>query len=214
MKRGFEVATKNKETGALWGNTKMPVRSTSGAVGYDFFAAEDVCIPSIWSSPDYNSLSSVIDLECLKELILTQEGSRKTRDKIAFSMNNGEFPKEFLQDEDIVEAIQKLTAPTKVHTGIKAYFPKEEGLFLFNRSGNPKLGLVLANSVGVVDSDYYSCKLNDGEIMFSFYNFSMLDYHVKAGDKIGQGLFLPVLFADDDNCENVEREGGHGSTGK
>jgi dUTP pyrophosphatase len=44
-----------------------------------------------------------------------------------------------------------------IPVGVKAYMQPTEVLFLFDRSSNPKKkGLVLINSVGVIDSDYYN----------------------------------------------------------
>ena len=83
----------------------------------------------------------------------------------------------------------KKFAPTLVHTGIKAGMEDDEVLYLYNRSSNPKRGLVLANSVGVIDADYYGNKSNDGEIMFAFYNIFPWSTTLKVGDKIGQGVF-------------------------
>lgn len=55
--------------------------------------------------------------------------------------------------------------PVVVWTNVKAYMGNDEVLKLYNRSSNPKkLGLLLANAVGVIDSDYYSNKDNDGNI--------------------------------------------------
>ena len=102
--------------------------------------------------------------------------------------------------------------PTLVKTGVKAYMQQDEALFLYNRSGNPfKKGLVMANSVGVVDSDYYSNPDNDGHIMFAFYNFYPVDVEIKKGERIGQGVFEKFLKADDDSAAE-ERKGGFGST--
>ena len=104
--------------------------------------------------------------------------------------------------------------PTFIKTGIKAYMGEDEVLYLYNRSSNPKKkGLVMANSVGVVDSDYYNNPDNEGHIMFAFYNFLPEDTVVKKGDRIGQGVFAKFLKADDDNA-NAERIGGFGSTNK
>ncbi len=104
--------------------------------------------------------------------------------------------------------------PTLIKTGIKAYMQEDEVLYLYNRSSNPiKKGLVMANSVGVIDSDYYSNPDNDGHIMFAFYNFYPFDITVNKGDKIGQGVFQTYLKADNDKT-NKERTGGFGSTGK
>lgn len=104
--------------------------------------------------------------------------------------------------------------PTLVKTGIKAYMGNDEVLELYNRSSNPKKGLVLANSVGIVDADYYSNEDNDGNIMFAFFNMSEKDVEVKKGDKIGQAIFRKYLLADNDNCSGDERKGGFGSTGE
>lgn len=104
--------------------------------------------------------------------------------------------------------------PVRVETGVKAYFPQDEVLKLFNRSSNPsKRGLVLANSVGIGDSDYYGNAGNDGHYMFEFINISGAPIHIEVGDKIGQGIFEKVRHVDDDDADG-ERVGGHGSTGE
>lgn len=103
--------------------------------------------------------------------------------------------------------------PTMVGTGIKAQMGEDEVLMMYNRSGNPKLGLVLANGVGVVDSDYFENPGNDGHIFFAFFNFSPEDVLVSKGQKIGQGVFQKFLLTDDDKTTDI-RVGGFGSTGK
>ena len=103
--------------------------------------------------------------------------------------------------------------PTMVGTGIKAQMDEDEVLMMYNRSGNPKLGLVLANGVGVVDSDYFENPGNDGHIFFAFFNFSPEDVLVKKHQRIGQGVFQKFLLTNDD-VEAGERTGGFGSTGK
>lgn len=104
--------------------------------------------------------------------------------------------------------------PTLIKTGLKAYMEDDEALMLYNRSSNPgKKGLVLANSVGVVDKDYYGNADNDGNIMFAFYNIKSEPVKIKKGDVIGQGIFHKYLITDDDYAEG-ERVGGFGSTNK
>lgn len=104
--------------------------------------------------------------------------------------------------------------PTLVKTGLKAYFPSDEVLMLYNRSSNPfKKGLVLANSVGIIDADYYENPDNDGHFMYAFYNFFDQDLEIKKGDIIGQAIFQKYLTADADNATG-ERIGGFGSTSK
>ena len=117
--------------------------------------------------------------------------------------------------EDVtIPSFKKGSVPTLVKTGLKAYMKDDEYLMLCNRSSNPKKkGLVLANSVGIVDSDYYENPDNDGHIMFAFYNIKDVDVEIKKGDAIGQGIFQKFLAVDNDNAEG-ERIGGFGSTSK
>ena len=104
--------------------------------------------------------------------------------------------------------------PTLVKTGIKAYMQEDEFLMLCNRSSNPgKKGLVMANSVGIIDSDYYGNPDNDGAFMYAFYNFFDHDLEIKKGDVIGQAIFQKFYVADGDTAEG-KRMGGFGSTSK
>ena len=117
--------------------------------------------------------------------------------------------------EDIViPAFKRGNKPTLVKTGLKSYMEDDEMLLLYNRSSNPgKKGLILANSVGVVDKDYYGNQDNDGHIMFAFYNVKEEDAEIKKGDAIGQAIFEKFLVADGD-IEEGTRVGGFGSTNK
>ena len=109
----------------------------------------------------------------------------------------------------VFEAGQK---PTLVKTGLKAYMQDDEVLFLYNRSSNPsKKGLVMANSVGVIDKDYYGNPDNDGHFMFSFFNIKSEPIQIKKGDAIGQAIFQKYLITDDDSAEGA-RTGGFGTT--
>ena len=117
-------------------------------------------------------------------------------------------------EDCIIPSFKKGNKPTLVKTGIKAYMQEDEVLILANRSSNPgKKGLILANSIGVIDSDYYGNEDNDGHIMFAFYNIKDEDVEIKKGDAIGQAIFQKYLVTDDDAAEG-ERAGGFGSTNK
>ena len=117
-------------------------------------------------------------------------------------------------EDVIVPSFKKGDKPTLVKTGLKAYMQDDEVLMLYNRSSNPKKkGLILANSVGVVDKDYYGNSDNDGHIMFAFYNIKDEDIEIKKGEAIGQGVFQKYLVVDDDIAEGT-RVGGFGSTNK
>ena len=105
-------------------------------------------------------------------------------------------------EDTVIPSFKKGMAPTLVKTGIKAYMQDDEVLMLYNRSSNPKKkGLILANSVGVVDKDYYGNEDNDGHIMFAFYNIKEEDITIKKGEAIGQAVFQKYFVTDDDNAQ-------------
>lgn len=114
--------------------------------------------------------------------------------------------------EDVVIPAYKFgTKPTLIPTGLKAYCAEDEYYMLVNRSSGPKKGFVMANSIGIVDSDYYNNEANEGHFYFQYFNFSDKDLEVKKGDVIGQVIFQKYLTVDDDKAEGV-RAGGFGST--
>lgn len=163
----------------------LPVRATMNAAGYDFEAAEDVVIPSFIKLIADQGVTSV--KHALKWL-----GSE--------------------HDEREQLEMAKKIKPVLVPTGIKSYMKDDEYLQLANRSSNPlKRFLLLANGIGVIDSDYYNNVDNEGHIMFQFVNFGLKDVHIKKGERIGQGTFIQFLKADDDYSE-VKRVGGFGSS--
>lgn len=117
-------------------------------------------------------------------------------------------------EDTIVPAFKPGQKPTLIKTGLKAYCQPDEFYMLCNRSSNPgKKGLVMANSVGIIDCDYYGNEDNDGHFMYAYYNFFDHDVEIKKGDVIGQVIFMKYLIVDDDNATGV-RKGGFGSTSK
>ena len=101
-----------------------------------------------------------------------------------------------------------------VPTGVKAYMQANEVLYLYDRSSNPrKKGLVLINSVGVIDGDYYGNPANEGHIFAQMRNITDETVVVEAGERIVQAVFSPFLLADGDDADGI-RTGGFGSTGK
>lgn len=118
---------------------------------------------------------------------------------------------------DLKVAEQTIIEPGKialVPTGVKAYMQPNEVLYLYDRSSNPdKRGVVLINSVGVIDSDYYNNSKNEGHIFALMKNISQETVTLDAGLRIVQGVFAPYLLADNDETVEV-RTGGFGSTGQ
>ena len=121
----------------------------------------------------------------------------------------GNFSKFIKGDKEYLEI-----KPTLVKTGLKSYFGEDEVLMLANRSSNPgKKGLILANSLGIIESDYYGNPDNDGHLMYAYYNFFPVDITIKKHDTIGQAYFQNFLKVDNDNADGI-RTGGFGSTDK
>lgn len=101
-----------------------------------------------------------------------------------------------------------------IPTGIKVYMDENEWLGIYIRSSLAiKYGLILANSVAVIDSDYYNNPDNEGHLMLPIRNVSGMPYTVKKGDRIAQGIFHRYYKVDNDSADG-DRTGGIGSTGK
>ena len=118
---------------------------------------------------------------------------------------------------DIYSPIDVIIMPQEMQmiwTNIKAQFEADEVLLLCVTSGMGKRGIMVANTIGVIDSDYYGNISNDGNLGFRLYNFGKEPYEIKAGDKIGQGIFMKFLTVDDEEEISSTRVGGFGSTVK
>jgi len=103
-----------------------------------------------------------------------------------------------------------------VPTGIKAYMQAGEVLTLNIRSSMAvKHQLMLANSVGIIDADYYNNPDNEGHILVALVNFGKEDFAISKGERVAQGIFLNYLTTDHDFAgAGNKRQGGFGSTGK
>jgi dUTP pyrophosphatase len=75
-----------------------------------------------------------------------------------------------------------------------------------------KHGIVLGNSIGLIDSDY------QGPLMISCWNRGHTSYTIQPGERIAQLVILPIVrvqFEIVDTFEESTRgEGGFGSTGQ
>ena len=103
-----------------------------------------------------------------------------------------------------------------VPTGVKAYMEPDEVLYIHIRSSLAvKRQLVLMNSVGVVDADYYNNPDNEGHIFIALWNRGREPVEIAAGERLAQGVFMKYLTVDEDEAgAGKDRQGGFGSTGK
>ncbi|MGL4426022.1 MAG: dCTP deaminase domain-containing protein [Cetobacterium sp.] len=100
-----------------------------------------------------------------------------------------------------------------IWTDVKACFGEDEALLMNVRSSMGMNGVMMGNSSGWVESDYYNNPKNDGNLGVCLYNFGDEGYNIEIGDRIAQVMFINYLTSDNGNTEK-ERDGGYGSTGK
>lgn len=101
----------------------------------------------------------------------------------------------------------------KMPTGIRCKMDEDIVLMIYPRSSlGFKYRLILDNTVGIIDSDYYNSD-NEGHIFIKFTNLGDKVLEIKKGDGIAQGIFLPYFITTDDEV-NSKRNGGIGSTDK
>lgn len=105
----------------------------------------------------------------------------------------------------------------KIPTGIRCKMDSGWVLTGFPRSGHGfKYGIHLANTVGIIDEDYYYSD-NEGHIFIKLVNDSIIGMaqpiEIQKGTAFCQGLFLPFGITVDDEVTDI-RNGGMGSTDK
>jgi dUTP pyrophosphatase len=118
---------------------------------------------------------------------------------------------------DLASSVDLTVEPGQVvlvPTGLVIEVPGGHLLGVFARSSTPlKRGLMVANGVGVVDSDY--CGPAD-EIKIEVFNFTAKPVTVRRGDRLAQGIILPFVRAEwrEEQTINRPTRGGFGATDK
>lgn len=101
--------------------------------------------------------------------------------------------------------------PILIPTGIRVKIDPGWFLMCAPKSGlGFKFRMKLANTIGIVDEDYFF-STNEGHIMAKV--SAKENFHLNAGDKFMQGIFIPYGIIKDDVTTGI-RDGGFGSTGK
>ena len=101
----------------------------------------------------------------------------------------------------------------KILTGIRCKISNNWFMGIFPRSGQGfKYGLRIANTVGIIDSDYYFSD-NEGHILIKLINDSSINRQINIckGEAFAQAIFIPYGITVNDNVERI-RNGGFGST--
>lgn len=162
----------------------IPTRKTAHSAGYDLTVAEDICVPPV-----------VNHIKTLDSQYTSYISPLDLKEVAALTKNLG-------------------AKPTLVSTGVKCQLDPGYYLELSPRSSTPlKYWLVMANSVGIIDADYYNNPDNEGEIFLQLINLSPFNIQLHKGDVIGQGIIKKYEVTDNDTATG-ERLGGFGSTSK
>jgi len=115
---------------------------------------------------------------------------------------------------DLAASADVIVAPgtiALIPTGLVIQVPAGHFLGIFARSSTPlKRGLMVANGVGVIDEDY--CGPKD-EVKIQVLNFTQAPVTVACGDRIAQGLFIPVTRAQWQEADGPLRDGSRGGFG-
>ena len=100
-----------------------------------------------------------------------------------------------------------------IPTGIVVHIKDNNycGIILPRSGLGHKHGIILGNSVGLLDSDY------QGQIMLSIWNRSNTDFEINPMDRIAQLVIVPIMQVEfniiDDLQTTSRNDGGFGSTG-
>ena len=117
---------------------------------------------------------------------------------------------------DFYSPLDVLVAPNEtvlIWTDVKVALGANECLKIYPRSSTAvKKNLVLKNSVGIIDADYFENSDNNGNIGIPLLNTGKKVELVRKGEKIAQGIFETFLTTLNDSQTNI-RTGGFGSTG-
>ena len=100
-----------------------------------------------------------------------------------------------------------------IPTGLKAFMHYDEYLAIHVRSSMAiKRGLMLTNSTGIIDSDYYNNEDNEGHIMIPIRNLGDTPFEYNKNERLAQLIIMPYRITAKDRTTK-KRTGGFGSTG-
>lgn len=123
----------------------------------------------------------------------------------------------YLYDEETNEETTKIilqpNQKAKIHTGLAFQLPKNTAMLLLPRSSmGIKKGLILQNTVGLLDSDY------TGECLIFVKNIGDEPVEIKNGERLAQAVIVPYVkpaFYEVEELDKTERgAGGFGHSGR
>ena len=110
-----------------------------------------------------------------------------------------------------IDFVLKPNEMIKIPTGIRCFIEEGYVLNIYPRSSlGFKYQISLANTVGIIDADYYNA-LNEGHIIVALVNRGSKEVSISKGDRFVQGIFYQFFTAKEEEVTNV-RVGGFGSS--
>ena len=110
-----------------------------------------------------------------------------------------------------IDFVLKPNEMIKIPTGIRCFIEEGYVLHIYPRSSlGFKYQMALANTVGIIDADYYNA-LNEGHIIVALVNRGNKEINIKKGDRFVQGIFYKFFVAEEEEITKV-RTGGFGSS--
>ena len=167
---------------------------------FQFVSSEQYVKDCLGDKPrDFNTVSNII--EEYKELKLPK---RATKYSAGYDF--------FAPCDIVLNPGQEVVIPT----GIKCELDEDKFLAIYPRSGlGFKFKERLANTVGIIDCDYFNNEKNEGHIMIKICNENnqMKKIVIQKGTAFAQGIITQFFKVENDTSNEV-RNGGFGSTTK
>lgn len=155
-------------------------------------------------SPQTRDAKSGRFCKCIRTLVKVKRISKTAKMPFLATVGSAGF-------DLYADRIEKTDQFVRYYTGVAVQIPAGYFGMLVPRSSVVNMGLLMGNSVGIIDSDYV------GELSAVFYLRSDCKIY-NVGDRIGQLVIIPipaVKFVEVDELSETERgAGGYGSTGR
>ena len=115
----------------------------------------------------------------------------------------------YSREDVVIKPNERLAVPSNLIIEV----PSGYALIIAARSSLSKKGLRLSNGIGVVDQDFHGPKDEFGILLN---NFTDAPVSIKRGDRIAQGLIMPIERAECEEVNEIKKDsrGGFGSTGQ
>ena len=177
---------------------------------FNFYSSEDGYLivlneNGVFEYAEFNEQNQIIPVGIKVSDISKRNNKEK---KLPFYATKGSAGYDFYSPVDTIIQPNEMVM---IWTDVKASMYYDNALIIIPRSSMGKHPIMISNTVGLIDSDYYGNESTDGNIGFRLFNLGNTPYEIKVGDRIGQGMFVKYGTTVDDKTI-ATLQGGFGST--